>query len=141
MPVSPERLAEALDGLRGGEFLGANVTIPHKEAALKHLDTTDPWASSIGAVNTIVKDGPKLTGHNTDAYGFMTSLKEKAGFDPKGSIGAPAGGRRGRARGGLRARAGWRRVPDHRQPYPGPRAVPRRRGFPRRRDRERGGDT
>ena len=84
-PVSPERLAEALDGLRGGEFLGANVTIPHKEAALKHLDTTDPWASSIGAVNTIVKDGPKLTGHNTDAYGFMTSLKEKAGFDPKGS--------------------------------------------------------
>ena len=85
MPVPPERLAEALDRLHGDEFLGANVTIPHKEAALGHLDAIDPWASSIGAVNTIVKHGPKLKGHNTDAYGFITSLKEKAGFDPKGA--------------------------------------------------------
>ncbi len=85
MPVPPALLAQALDGLRGSEFLGANVTIPHKEAAMRHLDGIDPWASSIGAVNTIVKDGSNLVGHNTDAYGFMTSLKEKAGFDPKGS--------------------------------------------------------
>ena len=85
MPVPPELLAQALDGLRGGEFLGANVTIPHKEAAIRHLDKIDTWASSIGAVNTIVKDGSNMIGHNTDAYGFMTSLKEKAGFDPKGS--------------------------------------------------------
>ena len=85
MPVPPALLAQALDGLRGSEFLGANVTIPHKEAAMRHLDGIDPWASSIGAVNTIVKNGSKLVGHNTDAYGFMTSLKEKAGFDPKGS--------------------------------------------------------
>lgn len=85
MPVPPERLAEALDGLRGGQFLGANVTIPHKEAVLGHLDGIDSWASSIGAVNTIVKDGSKLVGHNTDASGFMTSLKEKAGFHPKGA--------------------------------------------------------
>ncbi len=84
MPVPPDRLPQALDGLRGDEFLGANVTIPHKEAAMRHLDGIDPWASSIGAVNTIVKDGPKLVGHNTDAYGFMASLKEKAGFDPRG---------------------------------------------------------
>ena len=85
MPVPPERLALALEGLRGAEFLGANVTIPHKEAALLHLDEIDPWAASIGAVNTIVKDGPNLVGYNTDAYGFMTSLKEKAAFDPKGA--------------------------------------------------------
>ena len=85
MPVPPERLAGALGGLRGDEFLGANVTIPHKEAVMRHLDGTAPWASSIGAVNTIVKDGPRLVGHNTDASGFMTSLTEKAGFHPKGA--------------------------------------------------------
>ena len=85
MLVPPEQLAEALGMLRGDEFLGANVTIPHKESALGHLDAIDPWASSIGAVNTIVKDGPRLKGHNTDSYGFTTSLKEKAGFDPKGA--------------------------------------------------------
>ena len=85
MPVPPRRLPEALNGLRGGEFLGANVTIPYKETALLHLDGVDPWAASIGAVNTVVKDGSTLMGYNTDAYGFMTSLKEKAGFEPRGS--------------------------------------------------------
>ena len=43
MPVPPALLAQALDGLRGSEFLGANVTIPHKEAAMRHLDGIDPW--------------------------------------------------------------------------------------------------
>lgn len=55
---------------------GINVTIPHKESILKFLDDLDPVAEAIGAVNCIsIADG-KLTGYNTDAYGFMTSLHE-----------------------------------------------------------------
>jgi shikimate dehydrogenase len=69
--------------LREDDYLGANVTIPHKEAVLDLLDECDPWAAELGAVNTIVKSGARLIGHNTDAYGFLRSLKD-AGFEPRG---------------------------------------------------------
>ena len=63
MPVSPERVADALKGLAALGFAGCNVTIPHKLAALKLVDQVDPVAKRIGAVNTIVvgTDG-KLSG-------------------------------------------------------------------------------
>ncbi len=63
--------------------LGVNVTIPHKEAAYALVDTCDPLAARIGAVNTVVieKDG-MLHGANTDIYGFKTNL-EQAGYDMK----------------------------------------------------------
>lgn len=80
----PEALAELVVNLHGGDFIGANVTIPHKESVIALLDEIDPLAQSIGAVNTIVKSGGRLVGHNTDAPGFMRALKEDGGIEPAG---------------------------------------------------------
>ena len=80
----PEGLAEEVAKLRGGDFIGANVTIPHKESVITLLDEVDPLAQSIGAVNTIVKTAGRLVGHNTDAHGFMRELKEDGDFEPNG---------------------------------------------------------
>src|SRR5574341_1767884 len=56
-PVAPERLGETLRGLQAlANFAGANVTIPHKEAAVQHLDTLTEEARAVGAVNTIVRE-------------------------------------------------------------------------------------
>ena len=82
-PVSSEQLCKEVDKLRGPDYLGANVTIPHKEAVLELLDDVTQTAASIGAVNTIVKRGSSLVGHNSDAYGFIKSLNEQADFDPQ----------------------------------------------------------
>ena len=62
-------------------MFGANVTIPHKEAVLPWLDSIDPQAGRIGAVNTIVNRAGRLVGYNTDAPGFLRALHEKAGPD------------------------------------------------------------
>lgn len=83
-PVPPEGLAGEVQKLRGEQYLGANVTVPHKEAVRAWLDAMDPWAQTIGAVNTIVREGGKLVGYNTDAYGFIRALKERAEFSPRG---------------------------------------------------------
>lgn len=82
--VAPARLGEAVAGLRALGALGANVTIPHKQAVMAHLDAIEPTAAAIGAVNTIVRDGDRLVGANTDAAGLVSSLKD-AGFDPGGA--------------------------------------------------------
>lgn len=58
-------------------FGGFAVTMPHKQAIIKHLDAIDPTAEKIGAVNTVKSDGGNLTGYNTDAHGFITPLKER----------------------------------------------------------------
>ena len=76
--VSPETREVELN------FGGFAVTMPHKQAIIKHLDAIDPTAEKIGAVNTVKIDEGKLTGYNTDAYGFITPLKERFG-DLKGS--------------------------------------------------------
>lgn len=57
-------------------FMGANITIPHKQTLLEVVDSLTDTAQSIGAINTIVKKDGKLIGENTDAYGFITPLKE-----------------------------------------------------------------
>ena len=82
--VAPEEVAGFVNGLRSPGVLGINVTVPHKEAVIPHLDEVDEWASSAGAVNTIVNRDGRLTGHNTDGSGFLRSLREAAGFDPTG---------------------------------------------------------
>lgn len=82
--VTRERLAEAIDGVRGLGIRGINVTIPHKVAVIPLLDSIDPLAEKIGAVNTIVNDDGRLTGFNTDASGFLTALMG-AGVETKGS--------------------------------------------------------
>ena len=62
--------------------MGINVTVPHKEAVIPHLDEVDDWAAAAGAVNTIVNRHGRLTGHNTDGAGFLRALQDGAGFDP-----------------------------------------------------------
>lgn len=76
--VAPGREAEAVAGLRALSIAGANVTVPHKEAVLPHLDDLSDGARAIGAVNTIVRDGDRLTGHNTDVTGFLEPLQPHA---------------------------------------------------------------
>ncbi len=80
----PDDLGAAVARLRGGEYLGANVTVPHKVEVMAHLDEVDELARLIGAVNTIVKRGDRLAGHNTDAGGFVEALRQSGGFDPRG---------------------------------------------------------
>ena len=71
--------------LRAGGWLGCNVTIPHKQAVFDLVDAVSEEARLIGAVNTVVceADG-RLSGHNTDAAGFLRALTESAGYDPAG---------------------------------------------------------
>jgi shikimate dehydrogenase len=80
----PETLGGRVQALRGDDYYGANVTIPHKEAIVLMLDERSEVATKAGAVNTVVHDGGKLVGHNTDVAGFARSLREDAKFDPKG---------------------------------------------------------
>ena len=72
---------ENLDSfMRARDFQSINVTIPYKEAVIPYLDSIDPFAEKIGAVNTIVKCDGKLYGYNTDFLG-MKLMIERNGFD------------------------------------------------------------
>ncbi len=79
-----EGLAARVNSLRGEGMLGANVTIPHKEAVMPFLDEPGGLSARVGAVNTIVKRDGRLFGFNTDGPGFVAALKNEAGFDPAG---------------------------------------------------------
>ena len=83
LPVQPEYLQSALKGLAALNFIGVNVTIPHKQAVMRQMDELSHTARVTGAVNTVhFKDG-KFFGYNTDALGFLNSLQE-ADCYPKG---------------------------------------------------------
>ena len=70
-------IGDAIKGFRAlGNFRGASVTIPHKMAAVPFLDSIEPTARHIGAINTIVAAGGVLTGYNTDATGALRALRE-----------------------------------------------------------------
>ena len=77
LAVAPGRLEAALRGLPALGFAGCNVTIPHKVDTLHRVDRVEPLARRIGAVNLVVvrADGT-LEGRNTDAFGFVQSLRE-----------------------------------------------------------------
>lgn len=72
--VAPDDLKSFLRSLAESGFVGINITLPYKEAALQLTDENDAVATAIGAVNTIVVKSGKLSGRNTDAYGFMENL-------------------------------------------------------------------
>ena len=72
--VAPAELPAFFKRLRGGEFAGGNVTIPHKEAVFVLCDSVDPLAKTIGAVNTLVVRDGKVHGTNTDYLGFLGNL-------------------------------------------------------------------
>lgn len=77
LPVHPDHLEQAIQGLKSMGFIGANVTIPHKVTIMPFLDELDPSAQLAGAVNTIVIKEGKIIGYNTDAQGFILSLTSK----------------------------------------------------------------
>ena len=77
LAVRPDDFKDALHCLPKLGFAGANVTVPHKEAALACVDIADENARRIGAVNTVrVGDSGELIGSNTDGYGFLANLAE-----------------------------------------------------------------
>lgn len=75
LETPPQFLRARLQEIRR-EYAGVNVTIPHKESVRAYLDELSPEANAIGAVNTIVCDGHRLIGYNTDALGFISGLDE-----------------------------------------------------------------
>ncbi|MGB6086242.1 shikimate dehydrogenase [Parvibaculum sp.] len=79
LAVKPEDAAETIRNLHRLDFIGANVTVPHKETAFATLEKHDAIARRLKAVNTIVtlEDGT-LEGRNTDGYGFIANLKQGA---------------------------------------------------------------
>jgi len=77
--VRPEDVAAFLNSLTVKGYVGANVTLPHKEEALRLADSVDAAAQAIGAANTLwLDEAGKLHASNTDAFGFMTNLKREA---------------------------------------------------------------
>ncbi len=78
-PVQPGRLPAALRGLAALGFAGCNVTVPHKEETLAIVDVADEVARRIGAANlVVVRPDGSLHGANTDAYGFLANLRDRA---------------------------------------------------------------
>lgn len=75
--VLPEELPAALRALPGADFLGANITIPHKAATLANVDEAEEYARKAGAVNTVLVDGQQLLGFNTDGPGLLRALREE----------------------------------------------------------------
>ncbi|MDO8837562.1 MAG: shikimate dehydrogenase [Parvibaculum sp.] len=78
LAVKPEDLAATVTRLGAHGFIGANVTVPHKEAAFAALSRHDAVAKRLKAVNTIVTTAEGLEGRNTDGYGFIANLKDRA---------------------------------------------------------------
>lgn len=81
--TSAAELPARVAALRGPEYLGANVTLPHKQAVIPLLDRLEEQAALIGAVNTIYKDAGALVGANTDAPALLADLAD-AGVDLAG---------------------------------------------------------
>jgi shikimate dehydrogenase len=82
--VPPERLEDAVRAVVPLGLCGLNITVPHKERVMPFLDEFSEEARLIGAVNTIEVRKGRLIGHNTDGRGFLRSLRERGGMDPKG---------------------------------------------------------
>ena len=77
--LQPDEWDRLASYLNRDSFLGANITLPYKQMIVDYLDSVDPVARSIGAVNTIVKKEACLEGFNTDSYGFSAPLQDYAG--------------------------------------------------------------
>jgi shikimate dehydrogenase len=87
-------LPERIEEIRGDDFLGANVTIPHKERVVPLIDRLTEEAHATGAVNTITREGKRLVGHNTDVPGFRKALDALVGRQkmPRTAVVLGAGG-------------------------------------------------
>jgi shikimate dehydrogenase len=94
LDVTVPQLPGVIEELRGAEFLGAQVTIPHKERVVPLVDRMTEEAHATGAVNTITKEGKRLVGHNTDVPGFRAGLDHLVGRQkmPRQAVVLGAGG-------------------------------------------------
>lgn len=90
--VRPHALANALAGARALGLGGLNLTVPHKRAAVAHMDRLAPEAARIGAVNTVLIRRGELVGYNTDGSGFLDALAELGGDGPKRAVILGGGG-------------------------------------------------
>lgn len=91
LDIKEEQVKDAIAAMKLFNMKGGNVTMPDKIEAAKYMDELSPAAQIIGAINTIVNDNGKLTGHITDGEGFVNNLKDH-GVDVKGKKIAVAGG-------------------------------------------------
>lgn len=87
-----EDVQKAIGLIKSLPLQGVSVTMPHKESILKGLDWVDEKAKAIGAVNTVLNDGGKLYGFNTDWLGFLMALKESTELEGKRVLVLGAGG-------------------------------------------------
>jgi shikimate dehydrogenase len=77
LAVNPDNFEDVFQTLPKLGFRGVNVTVPHKEKALTLVDSLDPLAQKIGAVNTVVfSENGHSSGYNTDAFGFIENLTQ-----------------------------------------------------------------
>ncbi|PTM59553.1 shikimate dehydrogenase [Desmospora activa] len=105
--VEKERMADAVVGMASLGFQGFNVTIPYKVAVMDYLDEVEEAAQAIGAVNTVVRQENRWVGTNTDGEGYLRSLSDETGFNPRGEAVTIVGaGGAARAVGYALARAG-----------------------------------
>jgi len=81
LPIDPAHFPAAISGLMRSGFAGVNVTIPHKVAAFAVCDEVDDSARRAGAVNTLMFENGRITGSNTDGWGFLENLRA-GGVDP-----------------------------------------------------------
>jgi shikimate dehydrogenase len=79
--IAPSELQAALGLLPGLDFVGVNLTVPHKIAALPLVGETDETARQVGAINTIKLERGKLRGFNTDGQGFSRAIREEFSVD------------------------------------------------------------
>ena len=79
LKVRQANLGSAVEGMKSLGFSGFNVTVPHKEAVMSHLDEIDGFAEKVGAVNTVTITGAKTKGFNTDVQGFKNALTRLVG--------------------------------------------------------------
>ena len=76
LDIKENEVKEAISAMRLFHMKGGNVTMPDKTEAMKYMDELSPAAKLIGAVNTIVNENGKLTGHITDGEGFVNNLRD-----------------------------------------------------------------
>ncbi|NLM36532.1 MAG: shikimate dehydrogenase [Firmicutes bacterium] len=82
--VKPEELGAAVQAVRCLKMGGVNITIPHKERVVPHLDRLAGDALLTGSVNTVVPEGGQLVGYSTDGEGFLLSLRHQGQMEPAG---------------------------------------------------------
>lgn len=91
LDIKEDEVKDAIAAMKLFNMKGGNVTMPDKIEAAKYMDELSPAAKIIGAINTIVNDNGKLTGHITDGEGFVNNLKDH-GVEVKGKKITVAGG-------------------------------------------------